>query len=89
MTAFAQSCPQSTVTIDDRSADYTLRLSYGNDPRFHDGLSQIVNNQLHLIYGYTLFDHQGNMVGSQPVGASLTEAAQGACKAVLSNWSVR
>jgi tetratricopeptide (TPR) repeat protein len=89
MAAFARSCPQSTVTIDDQSPDYTLKLSHVNDPRFHDGLSQIVNNQLHLIYGYTLFDHQGNMVSSQPVGASLTDAAQGACKAVLSNWSAR
>jgi Flp pilus assembly protein TadD len=89
MTAFAQSCPQSTVTVDDQSADYTLRLSYGLDPRFNDGLSQIVNNQLHLIYGYTLFDHRGNLVGTQPVSSSLTEAAQGACKATLSNWSAR
>jgi tetratricopeptide (TPR) repeat protein len=89
MTAFARSCPQSTVTIDDQSPDYTLKLSHVNDPRFHDGLSQIVNNQLHLIYGYTLFDHQGNMVSSQPVGASLTEAAQSACKAALSNWGAR
>jgi tetratricopeptide (TPR) repeat protein len=89
MTAFAQSCPQTKVTIDGESADYTLRLSDSIDPRFHDGLSQIVNNQLHLIYGYTLFDHQGNMVGSEPVGASLTEAAQRACKAALSNWGAR
>ena len=74
MTTFAQGCPQSTVTIDDRSADYTLRLSLDVDNH---------------SYGYTLFDHQANMVGSQPAGASLTEAAQEACKAVLSNWSVK
>jgi tetratricopeptide (TPR) repeat protein len=74
MTAFAQSCPQGTVTIDGGSADYTLRLSLDVDNH---------------SYGYTLFDHQANMVGSQPAGASLTEAAQEACKAVLSNWSVK
>jgi Flp pilus assembly protein TadD len=74
MTAFAHNCTQSTVTVDERSADYTLRLSMDVDNH---------------SYGYTLFDHQGNMVGSQDVSPSLIEAAQGACKAVVSNWNAR
>jgi len=76
MPVFMQRCPQAAATINQQEGDYILRLE-------HHYMSP--GNG---FYQYATFDGKGAAIGAGS-NLQLSEAADSACKGILTDWAAR